>query len=75
MLTTALKGTAPNIRQHFKQCMSQRAAEMLEEDMDALGPVRIKDVQSAQQQVVAAARQLQQEGVISFSSGGDDYVV
>jgi flagellar motor switch protein FliG len=76
ILTTALKGTFGKVRDHFKQCMSQRAAEMLEEDMDALGPVRIRDVEAAQQQLVAVVRQLQQEGVLSISrGGGDEYVV
>jgi flagellar motor switch protein FliG len=76
VLTTALKGTTVKIREHFTQCMSQRAAEMMVEDMDALGPVRIRDVQAAQTQVVAVVRQLQQQGVIATSHGGsDEYVV
>jgi flagellar motor switch protein FliG len=74
-LTIALKGTTGNLRDHFTQCMSQRAAEMLAEDMEALGPVRIRDVKAAQQQVVAQVRLLQQAGVISGSHGGDEYVV
>jgi len=76
ILTTALKGTTSKIREHFTQCMSQRAAEMLVEDMDALGPVRIRDVQGAQTQVVAIIRQLQQQGAITTSrGGGDEYVL
>lgn len=76
VLTTALKGTTAKIREHFTQCMSQRAAEMLVEDMDALGPVRIRDVQAAQTQLVAIIRQLQQQGTIASSrGGGDEYVV
>jgi flagellar motor switch protein FliG len=76
VLTTALKGTTSKIREHFTQCMSQRAAEMMVEDMDALGPVRIRDVQTAQTQVVAIIRQLQQQGAITLSrGGGDEYVV
>jgi flagellar motor switch protein FliG len=76
ILTLALKGSAGNVRAHFTQCMSQRASEMLNEDIEALGPVRIRDVQAAQQQVVAAVRQLQQEGTIAISrDGGDEYVV
>jgi flagellar motor switch protein FliG len=76
VLTTALKGTTSKIREHFTQCMSQRAAEMLVEDMDALGPIRIRDVQAAQTQVVAIIRQLQQQGTITTSRGGaDEYVV
>jgi flagellar motor switch protein FliG len=76
VLTTALKGTTAKIREHFTQSMSQRAADMMVEDMEALGPVRIRDVQSAQTQVVAVVRQLQQQGAISTSrGGGDEYVV
>lgn len=74
-LIVALKGTTGKLRDHFTQCMSQRAAEMLVEDMEALGPVRIRDVKAAQQQLVAQIRLLQQEGVISGSHGGDEYVV
>jgi flagellar motor switch protein FliG len=76
VLTTALKGTTAKIREHFTQCMSQRAADMLIEDMDALGPVRIRDVQAAQSQVVGVVRQLQQQGTIATSrGGGDEYVL
>jgi flagellar motor switch protein FliG len=76
VLTTALKGTTAQIREHFTQCMSQRAAEMMAEDMEALGPVRIRDVQAAQSQMVAMIRQLQQQGAIVTSRGGaDEYVV
>lgn len=76
VLTTALKGTTAKIREHFTQCMSQRAAEMLAEDMEALGPVRIRDVHTAQQQLVAGVRQLLQQGTISVNRGdGDEYVV
>jgi flagellar motor switch protein FliG len=76
ILTTALKGTTGEIRSHFTQCMSQRASEMLVEDMEALGPVRIRDVHAAQQSITTLVRQLQQTGVISAGrGGGDDYVV
>ena len=75
VLTVALKGTTGKMREQFTQCMSQRATEMLTEDMEALGAVRIRDVQAAQQQVVAVVRRLQQDGVISVGRGGDEYVV
>jgi flagellar motor switch protein FliG len=76
VLTTALKGTTAKVREHFTQCMSQRAAEMLAEDMEALGPVRIRDVHTAQQQLVAGVRQMLQQGTISVNrGGGDEYVV
>lgn len=62
------------------QSMSARSAEMMAEDMEALGPVRIRDVTSAQQQVFTVIRQLQKEGAITARSGGaagggDEYVV
>jgi flagellar motor switch protein FliG len=76
VLTVALKGSIGKIRDHFTQCMSQRATEMLVEDMQALGPVRIRDVKAAQQEVVALVRRMQQKGTIASSrSTGDEYVV
>jgi flagellar motor switch protein FliG len=81
ILTLALKGTSEKMKAHFTQCMSSRSAEMMGEDMDALGPVRIRDVQAAQSQVVTVVRQLQKDGSIAVRSpgggggGGDDYVV
>jgi flagellar motor switch protein FliG len=74
-LTVALKGTSAELRAHFTGCMSQNAALMLAEDMEALGPVRIRDVEAAQQQVITTLRQLQSEGAVTISRGGsDDYV-
>jgi len=81
ILTLALKGTSEKIRGHFTQCMSQRASEMLLEDMEALGPVRIRDVTAAQQSVIAVIRQLRKDGTIASptQAGGDggssEYVV
>lgn len=74
ILTTALKGTSSEIQRHFTQNMSQRASEMLTEDMEALGAVRIREVQAAQQQVIAALRKLQQQGAITIGRG-EEYVV
>jgi flagellar motor switch protein FliG len=76
-LTLALKGTSDKIKQHFTQCMSSRSSEMMLEDMEALGPVRLRDVAGAQQQIVGAIRQLEKEGAIASSrgGGGDEYVV
>ncbi len=76
-LTVALKGTSEEIRQHLLKGMSQRGSAMLLEDMEALGPVKIKDVEAAQQQVIAVVRQLESEGVISLKGGGgnEQYVV
>lgn len=77
ILTLALKGTSDKMKQHFTQCMSQRSSEMLLEDMEALGPVRIREVSAAQQQIVGAVAALKREGAISTGRGGgsDEYVV
>jgi len=76
VLTVALKGTSEQLKNHFLQAMSQRGAEMLREDMDALGPTKIKDVESAQQQIIAVVRQLEAEGVLSLKGAvGEQYVV
>ena len=72
----ALKGTSEKLRDHFLESMSQRGAQMLREDMDVLGAVKIKDVESAQQQIIAIVRQLETEGVVSLKgTAGEQYVV
>jgi flagellar motor switch protein FliG len=76
ILTVALKGTSEQMKNHMLQAMSQRGAEMLREDMDALGPIKIKEVEAAQQQIIAVVRQLETEGVLSLKgSSGEQYVV
>jgi flagellar motor switch protein FliG len=75
LLTVALKGTSEKLRDHFLVAMSQRGAEMLREDMDALGPVKIREVESAQQQVITVLRQLENEGVVNLKGTvGEQYV-
>ena len=72
----ALKGTSDQLKSHFLQCMSQRGAEMLREDMEAIGPVKIKEVEAAQQQIISIVRMLETEGVISLKGTvGEQYVV
>ena len=76
VLTVALKGTTEQLRSHIFSTMSQRGAEMLKEDIEALGPVKIREVEAAQQQVIAVVRELDSEGVLSLSGAGNDqYVV
>src|SRR3954463_3254287 len=76
VLTVALKGTSEQLRNQILGSMSQRAGEMLREDMDALGPIKIKEVESAQQQIIAVVRQLESEGVVSLKGTvGEQYVV
>jgi flagellar motor switch protein FliG len=76
LLTLALKGTSDELKKHFMDQMSKRGAEMLQEDMEALGPVKIKEVEAAQQQIIAIVRQLEAEGIISLKGTvGEQYVV
>ena len=76
VLTLALKGTSEELRKHFMDSMSQRGSEMLREDMDALGPVKIKEVEGAQQQIIAIVRQLEAEGTVSLKGAvGEQYVL
>lgn len=76
LLTVALKGTSDRLKDHFLECMSQRGADMLREDMEALGPIKIKEVEAAQQQIIAIVRQLEAEGVVSLKGTvGEQYVV
>jgi flagellar motor switch protein FliG len=76
LLTVALKGTSEQLRQRFLECMSQRGADMLREDMEALGPIKIKEVEAAQQQIIAVVRQLEAEGAVSLKGAvGEQYVV
>jgi len=69
-LTVALKGASEELRSHLLRGLSQRGAAMLLEDMEALGPVKIRDVEAAQQTVIAVVRQLETEGAISRNRGG-----
>jgi flagellar motor switch protein FliG len=76
ILTVALKGTSEQLRNHILGCMSQRGADMLREDMDALGPVKIKEVEASQQQIITVVRQLESDGVLSLKGAvGEQYVV
>jgi flagellar motor switch protein FliG len=76
ILTVALKGTSEQLRNHILQQMSQRGAEMLKEDLEMLGPIKIKEVEVAQQQIIAVIRQLEADGTISLKGTvGEQYVV
>jgi flagellar motor switch protein FliG len=75
-LALALKGASEELKNHFYKTMSSRAAQMLQEDMEALGPVRARQVTQAQQEVVQHARKLEADGKLTLKSFGDDaYVV
>ncbi len=75
-LTLALKGASEEIRQHFFGNMSKRAGELIKEEMEIMGAVRLRDVEKAQQEIVAIARKLEEEGLITTGAGaGEPYVV
>ncbi len=74
-LTVALKGTSEELRNQFFRNMSARAVEMMREDMDVLGPVKVRDVETSQQQIVSVVRKLDESGVINLrGSSGDEYI-
>ena len=75
-LTISLKGAAEEIRARFFNNMSNRAAELLREEMEIMGAVRLREVEKAQQEIVAIARKLEEEGLITTAAGaGEAYVV
>jgi len=69
-LATALKGASDSLKDLFLSNMSERAAKILREDMNALGPVRLKDVDEAQMEMVNLAKDLAAKGEIIISEGG-----
>jgi len=72
ILSTALKGAKESLRAHLFQAMSTRAAEMLREDMEVMGPVRSRDVSQAQQELLALARRLEAEGKLMLRMETDN---
>jgi flagellar motor switch protein FliG len=72
VLAVALKGGKENVKAHLFRAMSSRAVEMLKEDMEVMGPVRMKDVGKAQQELLALARQLESEGRMILKMEVDD---
>jgi len=65
-LTIALKGASEPVRQHFLTNMSKRAADLQKEEMESIGTVKLREVEKAQQEVVAVARALEEEGLITI---------
>ncbi len=75
-LALALKGGSESVSEKFYKNMSTRAADMMREDMQYMGPVRLKDVEGAQQRIVDVVRRLEDEGEVVISGrGGDDEIV
>jgi flagellar motor switch protein FliG len=70
-LPVALRGGSPEIRDKFLKNMSSRAAEMLKDDMESRGPVKVADVEKAQQNILKVCRKLEEEGRIVIGGGGE----
>ncbi|WP_325891970.1 flagellar motor switch protein FliG [Grimontia sp. NTOU-MAR1] len=71
-LLKALKGAEEGLRDKILGNMSKRAAEMLQDDLEAMGPIRVADVEAAQKEILSVARKLADSGEIMLSSGGAD---
>jgi len=74
LLILALKGADPGMHEKVFANMSKRAAEILRSDMEAQGPVRISEVESAQREIVGTARRLADEGTLMLRTGADEFV-
>ena len=74
-LVLALKGTDDTLKNKFFKNMSQRAAEMLRDDLESRGPVKLSEVEGAQKEVIVIARRLADEGQISLGGAGSEEMV
>ena len=72
VLMKALKGADENLKEKIFKNMSKRAAELLQDDLEAMGPVRVSDVEAAQKEILSIARRLSDAGEIMLGSGGGD---
>ncbi len=74
-LAIALKGSNDEVQATILKNLSKRLASMIKEDMEFMGPVRMKDVEEAQQKIVGVIRKLEDSGEIVISRGGGDEIV
>ncbi len=74
-LAKALKAVDSEVQDKIFRNMSKRAATLLKEDMEYMGPIRMKDVEEAQQKIVAIIRKLEEQGEIVVARGGEDELV
>ncbi len=71
-LALALKGAKEEVKEHLLKNMSNRARAMIIEDMEVMGPVRLKNAEEAQQKIINVVRQLEEQGEIVVARGGDE---
>ena len=74
-LAVALKGASDTVATKIKKNMSSRAAALLKEDMDYMGPIRLRDVEEAQSKIVKIIRHMEESGEIVISRGGQDELI
>jgi len=74
-MTMALRGASDDLKERFFKNMSERAATMIREDLEIMGPTRLADVETAQQNVVKVVRRLEVEGRIVIGRGGGDVFI
>jgi flagellar motor switch protein FliG len=73
-LIVALKGTSEELREKIFKNMSQRASEMLRDDLEAKGPVRVSEVEAEQKEILKIVRRLADEGQIALGGGEEAFV-
>jgi flagellar motor switch protein FliG len=74
-LALALKVASEGLKSRMMEAMTQRALGALQDEMEVLGPVRVRDVEASQAKIVALVRRLEESGEIVISGGGDDVVI
>ncbi|MDH7479441.1 MAG: flagellar motor switch protein FliG [Syntrophomonadaceae bacterium] len=74
-LALALKGASAEVVNKIMRNMSKRASEMLKEDIEFMGPVRLRDVEEAQQRIVSAIRRLEEAGEVIIARGAGDEII
>ena len=74
ILITALKGADDYLKEKIFSNMSKRAAELLRDDLEAKGPVRVSEVEVAQKEILGIARRMAESGEIQLGGGGDDMI-
>lgn len=74
-LALALKTASQEVSSRIYKNMSKRASEMLKEDIEFMGPARLRDIEQTQQQIVATIRRLEDTGEIVIARGGEDEII
>lgn len=75
MLIKALKTSSEEMKSKIFSNLSERASEMLKEDMEVMGPIKLREVEEAQQEIIKTAKRLESEGKIVLAKGSDDVFV